>query len=169
MILVIDAFNLIYKIEGLDERMYRGDLTGAMQGLRQQLKSWLQKQKKVKECHVFFDGKRKNADETRRSQDGSLQLYYSHDLSADHLIKEFINSNARPGELWVVSSDKQIRLHAKKHRCHGYTAEEFAGVLHSPAARSRAGSDAETDSKPEQDHAEIEYWNQVFLKRGKQN
>ncbi len=187
MIYVIDAFNLIYKFPELEEHMYRGQLEQAMRGLTDVLTRLRSEHGKVKrgkrlpELHVFFDGKRKAGDETRRLQLGGLQLYYSHDLSADHLIREFLKSVASPGEVTVVSSDKEVLDYARKHRCHRKTSDEFAlwvddflggGLLDDRPGRSelrknrkRKDEDADKDVDVELGADEVAYWQEMFRKR----
>ena len=165
MILVIDAFNLIYKIDGLDEDMFRGRLEAAMRGLIKKMAEYDQRTNKKHEIHIFFDGKKKHGDETKRARQGRLYLYYSHDLSADHLIREFINRHPAPGNIRVVSSDKEVRHHARQHRCHLYTSEEYASILEQESTAPKNDREALLTEKPQDLSAEeVEYWEQMFLK-----
>lgn len=187
MIYVIDAFNLIYKFPELEEHMYRGELEQAMRGLTGVL-TRLRAQhggakpgKRLPDLHVFFDGKRKTGDETRRLQQGGLEIYYSHDLSADHLIREFLKSVPSPGEVTVVSSDKEILDYARKHRCHRKTSDDFAvwvddflggGLLDDRPGRkelrknrSRKDEEHDKDADVKLGEDEVAYWQEMFRKR----
>lgn len=164
MNLLIDAFNLLYKIDGLDEYMFRGDLAAAMAGLKKVLGDYKKKSHHKGEIHVFFDGKRKNGDPTKRLKEGNLNLYYSHDLTADHLIMEFIKRNPTLGNLCVVSTDKEIRNFAHKHKCKRYTSEEFSEIL---TKKPESKEESLTPQKQgDMSSTELEYWKDMFSKRG---
>ena len=161
MVLLIDAFNVIYKFPDLEEHMHRGELVRAMRGLLQLLLDFMKAWPKPLIIHLFFDGKKKPGDETKREKISGMHVYYSHDLSADHLIKEYIKVCPSPGEIRTVSSDKDILLFAKKHRCHVQTAEEFAdwvGAALAPKKKLRP----EKAANPRVSDREVEYWMEMF-------
>ncbi|MCR9142514.1 MAG: NYN domain-containing protein [bacterium] len=189
MIVLVDAFNLIYKFPELEECMARGELESAMDGLLARLQktkaayanppkrgpgrsSGVPVKKKGGRrdreliLHVFFDGKRKRGDESKRLKFAGMDLYYSHDMSADHLIMEFIKRDATPGDLLVVSTDKKIQDFARIHRCRRQSSEEFAewmnALTHAGDAHDGHGdSDAESpgsDLSPD----EVAYWEDMF-------
>ena len=114
---------------------------------------------------MFFDGKKRQGDERTRELVSEIRVYYSHDRSADHLIKQFINKAPSPGEIWVVSSDKDIRRHAKKHRCHGETSEEFAKRIRDALA-PKAVEEPEKDEDPRLSRNEISFWENMFRQGG---
>lgn len=165
MILVIDAFNLIYKFPELEENMYRGELEAAMSGLVATLQQAQKKSKKRFVWHIFFDGKRKPGDETRSLEVGGMTLYYSQDLSADHLIMEFVKRTPSPGEVKVVSSDKKLMDFVRKHRCARQSSEEFAawvqGVLDAEDVPPPPGKKED----PELSKSEVDFWRDMFRKR----
>ena len=169
MILLVDAFNLIYKFPELEEDMARGELEQAMRGLLARLaefrKAYTAHKSRQLVVHVFFDGKRKRGDETRRLKQDGLDLYFSHDLSADHLIMEFIGRHATPGDLTIVSTDKKIREFARKHRCQRRTSEEFAEWL-LETIQPAPEDDDDGSAKPESvSEDEIAYWQDMFRKQ----
>jgi len=125
MIILVDAFNVIYKFPVLEEHMAQGRLVDARQGLLAILTDFQKKWKKPIEFHLFFDGKRNKGDLIERETVSGMQIYFSHDLSADHLIRHFVKSYPRPADLRVVSSDKQVLGNAKKWKCDLQTSEEF--------------------------------------------
>jgi hypothetical protein len=165
MILVVDAFNLIYKFPDLEESMYRGDLVSARRGLIKKLQGFRDVYKKELRIHLFIDGKKEQGNDTKRETVAGLELYYSHDLSADHLIMEFIKRYPSPGELYVVSSDKDILFYAKKFRCNRFTSEEFASFLN---AEMEKANQSKTEEKPEMSERDLNFWRDFFRagKRG---
>lgn len=124
MILVLDGFNVIYKFPDLEEYMVRGKLESAMQGLIQLL-TRMRGSYPSYDVHVFFDGRRTPGDDTFRDFINGIHCYYSIDESADHLIKEFVESRMGKAQVRVVSSDKAVRQFAKIHRCELMSSEEF--------------------------------------------
>lgn len=164
MILLIDAFNLIYKIDGLDEFMFKGELIPAMEGLKKQLSLYNQKFKFKHEIHLFFDGKKKNSDITKKEKIDKIYIYYSHDVSADFLIMEFIKRHRNPGNLSVVSSDKEIQHFARKYKCSKYTSEDFARILLSKEPENKEILlDQKTGNISKE---ELNYWENLFSERG---
>lgn len=164
MILLIDAFNLIYKFPELEEQMHRGELVQARRGLLALLLRFKAAWKKPLAFHVFFDGKKKSGDETRRETVSGLETYFSADLSADHLIKEFVNRAASTGEIMVVTSDKDILHHVKKHRCQTRTSEEFAKWVEE-TLEPLPEVTPEKDPSAKLSAAEVDEWLQMFRER----
>lgn len=183
MIVLVDAFNLIYKFPELEEAMARGELEAAMDGLLARLKKLKRAYEQGKPetkaraksrqkpksrqlvLHVFFDGKRKRGDETRRLKFEGMELYYSHDLSADHLIMEFIQRNPAPGDLLIVSTDKKVRECARIHRCQRQTSEEFAEFYESTVTETPPQDADETEIDPGVSADEVAYWQEMFRKK----
>lgn len=202
MIVLVDAFNLIYKFPDLEENMARGELEAAMSGLLDRFKklktayeipqksSTLTQSNHNKAAniskvgpkkgrqrarelvlHIFFDGKRKRGDETKRLKLAGMDLYYSHDLSADHLIMEFIQRNPAPGDLLIVSTDKKVREFARIHRCQRQLSEEFAQRMENTISEAaHPEQDPETSGeKPNPGGSsvppdEVAYWEEMFRK-----
>jgi uncharacterized protein len=168
MILLIDAFNLTYKFPQLEEFMYKGDLAAARRGLLELLNTLQIQWKKPLRIHVFFDGKKMPGDELYREEVSNLKVYYSHDLSADYMIKEFVKNHPNPGEIKVVSSDKDIIWHTKKWKAASETSEEFAKWLTATLAeKSRKTSLQGEISNPIVTSSETAYWERMFQKHSK--
>ena len=163
MILLVDAFNLIYKFPDLEDHMYKSELVEARRGLLTLLLKFKKSWKKNIEMHVFFDGKKKNGDETRRETVSGMNTYFSIDLSADHLIKEYIKRSPSPGNLTVITSDKDILFYAKKFKCPVYTSEEFSKIVLDTIRES----DSESEEKPSVEDDDISFWQDMFRKRKK--
>ncbi len=168
MILLIDAFNLSYKFPELEDFMHRGDLPAARRGLLQLLHTLQIQWKKPLRIHVFFDGKKMPGDEMYKEEISGLRVYYSHDLSADYMIKEYIKNHPNPGEIKVISSDKDIIYHAKKWKTQTETSEEFAKWLNSYLAeKSKTSSLKGEISNPIVTDSEVAYWARMFQKHKK--
>lgn len=164
MTILIDAFNLIYKFPELEEHMYRGQLVEARRGLLERMVRVRSAWKRPLEIHLFFDGKKKSGDETRRETQGGMQIYFSCDLSADHLIKEFIKRSPNPGQLTVVSSDKDILFVARGHRCQLKTSEEFAAWVEG-LLQPRTLPGPEKSEDPALAPEEVGDWLRMFRER----
>lgn len=167
MVLVIDAFNAIYKFEDLEEHMHRGQLESAMVGFTQKMAALKNAWKKPLEIHIFFDGKKKKGDETDREMVAGLRCYYSHDQSADHQIKQFLIACPSPGEVRTVSSDKQVQHFAKKSRSHVQSSEDFAKWVEEVLARPTHDPEAKKED-PSMTARDMAYWMEMF-KKGKSN
>ncbi len=160
MTLLIDAFNVIYKFVDLEEHMAHGRLVDARRGLLELLFQFKKKWKKPLDIHVVFDGRKNKGDATEAEIVSGMKVIYSQDLSADYVIKQFIKHSARPADIRVVTSDKDILGHAKKWKCDRMTSEDFQkwveSILHqAPAA----------DEKPVSD--DVGYWLGMFKNRKK--
>lgn len=168
MIYLIDAFNLSYKFPDIELLMYKGNHPAARESLLKLFHSFRMKSKKAPEVHLFFDGKKEPGNDTKKEVRSDMNLYYSHDMSADHLIKEFIKRFAYPGELLVVSSDKEVKQFAKKHKCHVKASEEFeqelTRLLQDPVEEEIQPG---TEENPEVSREEILYWRKIFAEEKK--
>lgn len=161
MILLVDGFNAIYKFPDLEEAMYRGQLEKAMRGLLQILLQFRERWKKPLTIHVFFDGKKKQGDETENEKVSGMFVYYSHDRSADHMIRQFIGSTLYPGDFRVISSDKEVVHFAKKHKCDVQSSEEFAKWVEETLSE-KPPSAPEKEVNPDLSQEELRFWQEMF-------
>ncbi len=159
MILLVDGFNLIYKLTWLEDHMHRGRLDSAMRGLLETLHEYTSRQKKSPAVYVFFDGKKNKGDETNQEEVSGMQVYYSHDLSADFLIEQYIKSARSPGEIWLVSSDKKLVEFARRRKVHHHTAEAFAKMLVEGPAPNR---EPDKDVNPRVTPKDVDFWARMF-------
>ena len=143
--------------------MHRGDLEAAMQGLIALLRRANTALEAKYQWRIFFDGKRRRGDETRQIDEAGLQVYFSHDLSADFLIQQFVRQYSTPADLKVVSSDKKLQESLRKFKVRRQSSEEFAAWLQGVL---EAGVPAAPE-KPERapDAAEVDYWRRMFSRR----
>jgi len=116
--------NLIYKFPELEAKMYYSQLDDAKDGLLEILRAY-QKLKKGA-ISVVFDGKKGPAIEIKSEKSGSIDVFYSHDYSADFLIKQFVKKDANPKMITVVTSDKDIIFYINRFGAKNITSEKFA-------------------------------------------
>ena len=162
MILLIDGFNLIYKFPELETLMYESKLNLAREGLLKLLNQYKTKRGNTV-IHVFFDGKKDKGSEVRRDEYGSIKVYFSHDVSADLLIKEYIKRDPNPSSLYVVTSDNDIIFYCKRFSCRSQKSEDFAKWVDKFLFVSE-----DKEEKPEDvklTGTELEYWQDLFKKR----
>lgn len=162
MTFLIDAFNLIYKFDDLEDLMYTGKLAEARQGLLRKLVASNARRKKPLDYIVFVDGKKMPGSDLRSDTEGPIPVHYSHDLSADFLIRKYIEQTVRPRDFTVISSDKKVREHARASRCKSQSSEEFAREIQNLLREQSA-------SPPEKEEGlsaeEVAYWARLFGKK----
>jgi len=164
MPLLIDGFNLIYKFPELEKMMYRGKLNEARRGLVEILSNY-NNIKKTK-IGIVFDGRRDLGDKTRQEQILGIQVYYSHDFSADHLIKEFIKKDPNPRMTTVVTSDREIIFYLNRFKPEIMKSEDFAElVLTKLEEQNLPAPLPEKDENPVLSQDEIGFWEKMFKKR----
>ncbi len=168
MAYLIDGFNLIYKFPELEEHMYAGNLDEARRGLLELL-SRFSKIKKAK-IRVVFDGKRAMGDSARREKTRSgIDVYYSQEYSADHLIKEFIKKDPNPRMATVVTSDNGIIFYINRFKPGIIKSEDFAKTVSAAIAEDEAVLSekkcVEKETDPRLSPEEISFWEKLFRKK----
>ena len=164
MPLLIDGFNLIYKFPELEKKMYRGKLNDARMGLIEIISDY-NKIKKNK-TGIVFDGKRDLGDKTKQEQIKGIQIYYSHDLSADHIIKEFIKKDPNPRMTTVVTSDRELIFRLTPFKPEIIKSEDFAELILKKLKEQNLPPDKpEKDDNPLLSQEEIGFWEKMFKKR----
>ena len=164
MSLLIDGFNLIYKFPELEEKMYRGKLNEARIGLLEILSDY-NKIKRTK-IGVVFDGKRDLGDNTKQEQIKGIQVYYSHDFSADYIIKEFIKKDPNPRMTTVVTSDRELIFHLNPFKPEIIKSEDFAELVLKKIEEQNLPVDKpEKEDNPLLSQEEIGFWEKMFKKR----
>jgi uncharacterized protein len=165
MVLLIDGFNLMYKFPDLEEKMLRGMLDDARAGLLNRMREF-QKIKKAR-IRVVFDGKKGPERNVRSERIGTIDVYYSHDYSADFLIKEFIKKDPNPKMTTVVTSDKDILFYVNRFSAKTMTSEKFADFVEKSIEESREEKVPEKEDNPNVSEEEISFWERIFTKKGK--
>lgn len=164
MVLVIDGFNLIYKFPELETLMYEHKLNLAREGLLKILHRYKVKRGNTV-IHVFFDGKKDMGSEVREDEYGGIKIYFSHDVTADYCIKQFIRHDTNPSVLYVVSSDKDIIFYCKRYGCRSQKSEEFADWVNKFLNTKEIPE--EKDSEVKLSDSEIDYWKNIFSGKDK--
>lgn len=162
MIFVIDGFNLIYKFKELETLMLENNLEMAIEGLISYLAS-LKKKRGNFEFHIFFDGKKRKGDDTYQEKVEEIHCYYSHEISADSLIEDFIKTKKAKHftNICVVSSDKKIIKITKNLRYEHKTSEEFSTMYY-----QIMNTKQKEVEKPESvSNKEINDWLRIFKNR----
>ncbi len=165
MSFLIDGFNLIYKFPEYEALMYENDLVGAREGLL----SLLKKYEKItgKHIRIVFDGKKERSIEIKNEKCGTIDVYYSLEYSADHLIKQFIKKDINPRSKTVITSDKDIIVYVTRHRARVKTSEEFANEVQKTIREWEEARVPEKEVDPSLSSEEIAYWEKLFTRRKK--
>ncbi len=163
MAVIIDGFNLIYKFPHLESLMYENRLNDARKGLLEILAEY--NRIKTEEIKVIFDGKKNPSDKTTGDRYGMMEIYFSIDYSADHLIKELVKKSINPKMLTVVTSDRDISLFAGRFRAKCLKSETFAALVQKEIEDNRLSGKQEKEADPMISDEEISYWEKIFKKK----
>ncbi|OHD67748.1 MAG: hypothetical protein A2W19_13025 [Spirochaetes bacterium RBG_16_49_21] len=165
MILLIDGFNLIYKFPALEEKMLRGFLEEAREGLLDMLKEFQKIRKSY--IRIVFDGKKNPARDLRSERIGTIDVYYSLNYSADFLIKEFIKKDPNPKMTTVITSDKDILFYVSRFGARSMTSEKFADMVTTTLEEHYQEALPEKEDNPVVSEEEVSFWERVFTRKGK--
>jgi len=163
MTYLIDGFNLIYKFPDLEALMYENRLIEARQGLLARLKEY--QRITGARMRVVFDGKKEKSLELKNEMVGTIDVYYSLEYSADHLIKEFIKKDGSPRATTVVTSDKDILFFVNRFKAKVKTSEEFASHINETIQKWIESQTPEKEDDPVLSRDEISYWERLFKKK----
>jgi predicted RNA-binding protein with PIN domain len=172
MILVIDAFNVMYKFPDLEDKMYRSQLEDARREFLNTLLKFKKRWSIKLEIYVFIDGKKKPGDDTDQETISGMDIIYSKDYSADFMIRKFVKETKTPGEVRVISSDKEVVYFAKKSKCHVQSSEEFAvWISRTISDKGSELTDNENDAEnsPPISKDDVAYWQQMFSRERQEN
>jgi len=162
MIFLIDGLNVIYKFPDLEELMYMSRLNDASRGLLLKLREY-QKIKKAR-MRVVFDGRKEPSSGITSEKFGTIDIYYSLDYSADHLIKEFIKKDPNPRMSTVVTSDKDIQFYVNRFRAKVMTSEKFADMVNDAFKEFYDRELPEKEDDPVITDEELTFWERLFKK-----
>lgn len=169
MDIIVDGYNMIFKIPELGYRTEKCDI----ETLRTRFLSLLEqyKEKRKHKLIVVFDGKGfGNYSETRIC--GIDVVFSRPDIDADEEIKRMVRSSRNPKHITVITSDRDIEMYVKRYGCKIVEPLAFYRDIKKKVARLRA-SDKEGKFTPEEDDepvckyigpskAEAQYWLKVF-------
>lgn len=173
MVTIIDGFNLIYKIPEIEGFMYEGKLFDATRSLTRLLNEYARgvKEKKIDpklrrgtKFIVAIDGKKQPGVNITHEVVKNVEIYYSQELSADHLIKELVKKSPNPKNLTVVTSDKEIILHCRAYNVKFTKSEDYSAFLR----KAMEDMGQKEITRPEEDadleltSEELKYWEKIF-------
>ena len=116
---------------------------------------------------VVFDGPRPDMG-VPVELDVRLTIIFSPGRPADHTIIDRIETNTAPKRLIVVSSDREIRQHARRRRCQSVSSDEFAATLVRMLGRPSPDSPKEPSEKHEGlAETDTDHWLDYFGMDGK--
>ena len=158
--ILIDGFNLIYKFPDLEEMMSRSDLRGAMRGLLDILAEYAKSAKK--KIRVVFDGKKESGLDLHQERVKGIEVFYSIDFSADHLIMQFIKHDPRPALVTVVTSDKEIVSFVNRFRAPVILSENFAELVQNTLEPKEEPEPPEKNESVSLSDEELSFWERLF-------
>jgi len=163
--ILIDGMNLLYKFPDLEGLMYEGRLEDARKGLLGILREY----RAIKKEHirVVFDGRRKPGDTTRTETLGRIEICYSHDLSADYIIKEYVKHDANPRMITVVTSDKDILFYVNRFKTRNITSEKFSDQVRETIENANKVESPEKETDPVLSDDEMRFWEKMFNRKKK--
>ncbi len=169
MDIIIDGYNVIFKISELGYSTEKCDI----EVLRNRLLTLLEqyKEKRKHKLIVVFDGQgHGNSLETRAA--GIDVVFSRHDLDADEEIKRMVSVSENPKHITVITSDRDIEQYVKKYGCKVVDALSFyrdikKKVAHTQAADQRDGLFKNEEDEPISKYlgpskSEAQYWLNVF-------
>ncbi len=164
---LIDGFNLIYKFPHLEEKMYRGELNDARDGLIEILIEFKKIHKST--IRVVFDGKKNPSNNLKHECVSKIDIFYSLDYSADFLIKEFVKSAKYPKTITVITSDKDILFYINRFKAKKIESEKFAMFVNDAfeheREEERLKEEMAVKMNPEISEEEISYWHKLFKRK----
>ncbi len=158
--ILVDAFNLMYKFNDMYLLIAKSRLEEAMGSLLRTLSEY--KELSSRNIIVFFDGKKREGAPVVHETVYGMDVFYSHDLSADYMIMEHITHTLHPRELTVISSDKQVISFAKRHRAYSVKSEDFEKIVSGVLTATEAKDEIEKDENPVLDAEELDFWSKLF-------
>jgi predicted RNA-binding protein with PIN domain len=170
MDIIIDGYNVIFKISELGYSTEKCDI----EVLRNRLLALLEqyKEKRKHKLIVVFDGQgHGNSLETRAA--GIDVVFSRHDLDADEEIKRMVSDSENPRHITVITSDRDIEQYVKKYGCKVVGPLAFYRDIKKKVALIQAeGQEDSRFQKEEEDEpiskyigpskSEAQYWLKVF-------
>ena len=98
---------------------------------------------------------------------GRIEICYSHDLSADFIIKEFIKHDENPRMVTVVTSDKDIIFYVNRFKAKVLQSEKFADIVRQSIEAAETKAAPEKDADPVVSDDEMRFWEKMFSRKKK--
>ena len=159
--LLVDGYNLIKATPDL-RHQERLSLEQARRALQQALT--LYAQRTGARITLYFDGD-EGLEFMPASEQHPIQTVFSHPpQTADDLIKEAVQNKHGARRLRVISSDREIRRFAQRHKIRSSKADEFAEELQRPPQREKPDEpdDQEAFRHAALNEEEITAWEKLF-------
>lgn len=160
--LLVDGYNLI-KTSPFFRHCEATSLQRARQALVQALGSYARQ--RGARITLFFDG---DTGKGEQSSSGLVQVIFSRPpLKADDLIKDAVQQRHGARDLRVISSDREIRRFAQRHRVRVTGTGAFEQEMAQPPPQPQPALSAEEKWREAPlDEAQIAEWERIF-QRGK--
>jgi predicted RNA-binding protein with PIN domain len=166
--LLVDGYNVI-KTDPHLRRREQVSLKAARLSLEQILRAYTARSRAF--VTLFYDGDEGLESLSDNREQGFLQVVFSHPPEkADDLIKRTIQRQHGSGRVRVITSDREIRRFARRHKLRSTPSSEFVEEVNRlprpPAATCASPPPPELDPELRLTPEEIEAWEQLF-QRGK--
>ncbi len=145
----IDAYNVMHKIPSLSTVM-KNNIDIARRNIIEQIAMWTPKASK---SVIVFDG----ASDTVLSQTKQRKIVFSKSISADQYIRHELEKLGSTRTVCVVSSDHEVRNHAKAIGAQIVSAEEFITQI-----QPREKNIDEDHKEQHVSKKEVEMWMKIF-------
>lgn len=121
MILLIDGYNLLKRLEGAQEHTKQQKAA-----FRARLQRYALHKRHTIE--LVFDGG--GNPYPSKEQAKNLTIWYSgYKQSADDVIRAYLDKHAHQAKIVLISSDRELRNHAARHAVESLSADEFLALL----------------------------------------
>ena len=160
--LLVDGYNLIRAVPRFG-RWERDSLQRARSELHRALREYIQQT--GARVDLFYDGDGSvAAPDVQPLGDGLCAYFSRRPQLADDLIKDEVQEQHGAKRLRVVSSDREIRNFARRHKVRSTASDAFDAELEQPPPRPKANPDpgeAARRLRPP-DEREVEEWERLF-------
>jgi predicted RNA-binding protein with PIN domain len=151
---IIDGYNYIFRDETLAELADTHSIRAARERLVAALREYAEQTQR--RLVVVFDGGGDAGILGRYRRDGRLEIVFAEPVgTADGRIQELIADGGRPGDWWLVSSDKRLQVLVQQLGGNGVTSEFFRGKLQ----RRRP---IDETARPKLSDGEVDFWLREF-------
>ena len=115
---IIDGYNLIKRTSDLAEKK----LESARNHLVGMLESAKARRTFRNEATIVFDG---NSEITNVKHTGNIKVLFSSGENADAKIKRIVEESKRPGDIVVVTDDKEIVYYVRQYKADTISVQDF--------------------------------------------
>ncbi len=169
MLLIIDGYNLVFTVPGLDANTKSIDIGT----VRDNLISLLARYKSIKgyELKVVFDGATYDSHHSlmhKRIISGVEVVFSGASSDADTVIKNLASQRRDPGNICVVTSDREIKNFVK--RCGNTVLDSkkfYREVLNTVNIEKESYSEPRSKFEGLSSQEEIDYWLSIFMDKQK--